>query len=122
VSEPDGSPLVDGDWAGSVRGTKNHLYGTFTAAKERAVEVGRKVSAAKAAAARAERPNPAAAALASCDRGGDNRKIGIGPAGGVVISSNGSIGKMCYCTDIVFAHTVKCMEMLHFCSRNAVSC
>jgi hypothetical protein len=37
------------------------------AAKERVVEVGRKVSAAKAAAARAERPDPAAAALASGD-------------------------------------------------------
>jgi hypothetical protein len=67
VSEPDGSPLADGDWAGSVRRTQNHLHGTFTAAKERVVEVGRKVSAARAAVARAERPNPAAAALASGD-------------------------------------------------------
>jgi hypothetical protein len=63
VSEPDGSPLADGDWAGSVRGTENHLHGTFTAAKERVVELGRKVSAVKAAAARAECPDPAAAAL-----------------------------------------------------------
>ena len=68
VSEPDGTSLADGDWAGSVRRTQNHLYGTFTASKERVVDVGRKVSAAAAAVARAERlNNPAPAALASGD-------------------------------------------------------
>jgi hypothetical protein len=68
VSEPDGPPVggAAGDWAGSVRQTENHLYGTFTAAKERVVDAGRKVSAAMAV-ARAERPNPAAAAVASDD-------------------------------------------------------
>ena len=58
VLEPDGPPVgwSAGDWDGSVQQTENHLYGTFTPAKERVVEVGRKVTAAKAAAARAERP------------------------------------------------------------------
>ena len=65
VLEPDGPPVGESaaDWAGGVQQTENHLYGTFTAAKERVVDVGKKVSAAKAAAARAERPDPAAAAL-----------------------------------------------------------
>ena len=68
VSEPDGPPVegAAGDWAGSVRHTENHLYGTFTAAKERVVDAGRKMSAAMAV-DRPERPNPAAAAIASGD-------------------------------------------------------
>ncbi len=66
--EPDGPPVegAAGDWAGSVRQTENHQYGTFTAAKKRVVEVGRKLSATMAL-DHAERPNPAAAAIASGD-------------------------------------------------------
>ena len=76
VSEPDGPPVGEsaGDWAGSVQQTENHLYGTFTAAKERVVEVGRRASAAKAAAARAERPNPAAAASKPAASGKKRRR------------------------------------------------
>jgi hypothetical protein len=68
VLEPHGPPVegATGDWAGSVRQTENHLYGTFTVAKERAVGVGRKLSAAIALDC-AERPNPAAAAVARGD-------------------------------------------------------
>ena len=67
VSEPDGSPVEGaGDhWAVGVRHTKNHLYGTFTATKERVVEAGRKASTAMAVAC-ADRPNLAAAAVACC--------------------------------------------------------
>jgi hypothetical protein len=60
VLEPDGPPVEGaGDWAGGVRHTENHLYGTCTATKERVVEAGRKASVAMTV-ARAERPNPAA--------------------------------------------------------------
>ena len=64
VLEPEGRPVGESadDCAGGVQQTENHLYGTFTAAKERVVEVRKKASAAKAAAARAKQPNPAAAA------------------------------------------------------------
>ena len=61
VSEPDGESADD--WAGGVQQTENHLYGTFTAAKDRVVEVGRKASAAKAASAHVKQPDSAAAAL-----------------------------------------------------------
>jgi hypothetical protein len=49
-----------------VQHPENHLYGTFTAAKERVVELERKLSAAMAL-DRAVRPNPLAAAVASGD-------------------------------------------------------
>jgi hypothetical protein len=54
VSEPDGIAMPEGDWSRTVQMSQNHLYGAFTAAKERVVECGRKVSAAKAALGRAE--------------------------------------------------------------------
>ena len=98
VLEPDGPPVGESadDWAGSVQQTANHLYGTFSAAKERVVEVGRKASAAKAAAACAKQPDPAAAALiptVSAKKKRRQQKIGSGPIGGVVMSSDGMEGR-----------------------------
>ena len=69
-----GTALRCHDWAGGVQQTENHLYGTFTAAKERVVKVGRKASAAKAAAARAKHPNPAAAATIGTAGAKKNRR------------------------------------------------
>jgi hypothetical protein len=54
VSEADGNAMAEGDWSRTVQMSENHLYGAFTAAKERVVECGRKLSAAKAALGRAE--------------------------------------------------------------------
>ena len=63
VSQPDG-PSVEGV-GNKMKVTKNHLYGTFTSAKDRVVEAGRKVSAAAMSrAARAEHTAPLSAGIA----------------------------------------------------------
>jgi len=99
VSEPDGPPVegAAGDWAGSVRQTENHLYGTFTAAKERVVEVGRKMSAAMGLWLVLKAPILQLLPLLvvtwksqACQRqvprrGGDDRKIERGRGGGVLV-------------------------------------
>ena len=61
VSQPDG-PSVEGV-GNKMKVTKNHLYGTFTSAKERVVEAGRKVVTAMSR-ARAEHTAPLSADIA----------------------------------------------------------
>ena len=60
VSQPDGSSV---EGIGNKMVTKNHLYGSFTLAKERVVEAGRKVSAVKSR-VRAEHTAPLSAGIA----------------------------------------------------------
>ena len=74
LSEPDGPPVGEGigDRAcGSKYDAKNHLYGTFTAVKERVVEAGRKVCAAMSV-ARAQQ----AVAVVDLEESAPSRKSG----------------------------------------------
>jgi hypothetical protein len=75
ISEPDGIPLVTVGNKLTFTDNENHTYGTFTSAKERIVDVGRRVSLARARARAAEKAAllPAIAAT-NCDEETRTRK------------------------------------------------
>ena len=65
MSQPD-EPSVEGV-GNKMKVTENHLYGTFTLAKERVVEAGRKLSAATMSRACAEHTVPVSAGIAGAE-------------------------------------------------------